>query len=102
MNKELEIRAARALKFRRYRAEEGFWRVPPKFQKALGKMVIYPLRFTTSYDWAYLGLQDQDEDFLYKVGRKIMDRMLVHEWRYVLSASAEEMTLAWVEVKEGI
>jgi len=99
MNKKLEIRAAKALGW--YKNSYGGYAKP-------NSNYVYPpseLEFTTSFDWAMLGVKKCQENQR-DIARLIWDREAEniihssHDLENWLLLSPEQITRAWVEVLE--
>jgi len=112
MNQELEIRAAKVLGIVR---KQEYWVIPDNLKGKIShptNNVVFDLKFTTSYDWAYLGVTkalEFDEDLF----REKMLSLVATETHYpeggmkfnfdfigMFKATPEQITQAWVEVLE--
>lgn len=111
MNKELEIRAAKSLGAKTISVEtDRVFEFPKEINLQNGGIIqdVTWLKFTTSYDWAMLGVKELENNEMYmrmeRDGLEIFD----HEGysQYQLNhletfPSPEQITQAWVEVLEG-
>jgi len=116
-NRELEIRAAKILGCKE--TEDGtYWKIENVSQPILDLIgekndyhdvvLVSQLKFTSSYDWAFLGLTSPAKLIFEGVCEKVRARyskangfhMTSMPWDFML-ASPEEMTQVWVEAREN-
>ena len=103
MSKELEIRAAKTLGCE-YQKECNDFKITSAMKKALkikdkGAVFLHTdaMKFTTSYDWAMLGLKRlMTKKQFFEIVAKLMQ---VAE--HPLLATPEQLTQAWCEVLEA-
>jgi hypothetical protein len=98
---DLNIRAAKALGWVVFKERADCFHVPEALNTSVTNniMPVRTMKFTTSYDWAMLGV------------KKINDAVVVNEFYdtlwgniefgHVLDATPEQITQAWVEVLEN-
>ena len=89
---DLNIRAAKALGLRKSNDPDNY-----PYDTPFGLCYADELRFTTSYDWAWLGVAKCVGDF--KLGTAFLSKFdcLMD----IFSATPEQITQAWCEVLES-
>lgn len=96
MNQELEIRAVDALKWKKCTKLDGF------FDNIGNYIRTEELQFTTSYDWAMLGVKAMNTDDLYTAFiHQLMSKSIFTGIDDIFKATPAQITQAWVEVLEG-
>lgn len=107
MNNDLKIRAAKALNFCHNHSRDTYHVISDNPIHMVGFLetdcwvLSGSLEFTTSYDWAFLGVNRLSDDQRSLFLEKIIPDNLIDEGWFLSKATPAQITLAWVEVLEN-
>ncbi len=111
---DLNIRAAKALGWKKDDIALNCFRVPRELNTSITNdlMPARTMKFTTSYDWAMLGLKEFPDGEWHLIAERLLnsfgdsilstaDPLNYHSIRDLFQLTPEQITQAWVEVLEA-